>query len=146
MPQRLLKFGFGLVGIEPGETIIQFFTFSVIGAIGTCIDLACVYLAYDVAGVPFRGARVIGFVVALTTNFMLNRKFTFGDKRNGKATRQYLLFFVICTLGFLVNWLISVSLFERTAFFHEHYLVAAFLGTMGGLAINFTGSKYIAFR
>ncbi len=146
MPQRLLKFGFGLIGIEPGETVIQFFTFSIIGAIGTCVDLSCVYLAYDVADIPFRGARVIGFVVALTTNFLLNRKYTFGDRQNGGVTRQYLLFFVVCTLGFLVNWFISVALFERTASFHEHYLVAAFLGTMGGLTINFTGSKYIAFR
>lgn len=146
MPQRLLKYGFGLIGIEPNEAVIQFFTFSIIGAIGTCVDLACVYLAYDVAGAPFRVARVVGFVVALTTNFLLNRKFTFGYRRGGGVMRQYFLFFAICTLGFLVNWIVSVSLFERTAFFHEHYLAAAFLGTMGGLAINFTGSKYIAFR
>ncbi|HNU91658.1 MAG TPA: GtrA family protein [Spirochaetota bacterium] len=146
MFQRLFKFGFGLVGIEPGETLIQFLTFSIIGTIGMVVDLLFVFLAYDVAGVPFRIARVVGFIVALTTNFALNRRFTFRDKNNGNLIRQYSLFFVICSIGFLINWVISVSLFEQTTFFHEHYLLAAFFGSMGGLAINFTGSKYIAFR
>ncbi len=86
-----------------GETIIQFFTFSIIGAIGTCVDLACVYLAYDIADIPFRGARVLGFVVASRPISCSTGMFTFGDKRNGGAMRQYALFFVICTLGFLVN-------------------------------------------
>ncbi len=146
MPQRFIKFGFGLVGIDPPESLVQFVVFSMIGSIGMCVDLSCVYLAYDVAGIPFRYARVIGFVIALTNNFFLNRKFTFIRFEARNIFRQYIVFFSVCTIGFLVNWSISVFLYENTVFFKEHYLIASFLGIVGGLAINFTGSKYIAFR
>ncbi len=128
------------------QALAEFIKFSLIGASGMVVDLTVVFAAYDLIHLPFRIARVIGFVFALTTNFLLNRKFTFRDARKGNVFRQYFLFFAVCLVGFAVNWLVSVYLFEHVDFFHTYYLLSAFIGILGGMLVNFTGSKLIVFK
>ena len=124
----------------------EFIRFSLIGGSGMVVDLFFVFLSYQVLSLPFRIARVIGFIFALTMNFLLNRKYTFPHAGNGNIVKQYVSFFAVCCVGFLFNWIISVRLFETVPFFHRFYLFAAFVGILGGLLINFTGSKLFVFR
>ena len=136
--QRLFHFKY--------RTLSEFIRFGMIGASGMIIDLSAVYLAKEIASFPFRIARIIGFVFALTSNFLLNRRFTFGAGRNGNIYRQYAGFFAVSVAGFAVNWVLSVYLYEHHVFFNRHYLIASFLGIMGGMTINFTGSKFLVFH
>jgi dolichol-phosphate mannosyltransferase len=136
--QRLFRYRF--------PRLSEFILFSLIGASGMMVDLFFVFLSYDVLTLPFRLARVVGFVFALTSNFFLNRKYTFPHASGGNPVRQYISFFAVCLVGFAANWFISVYLYEHMAFFHRYYLVAAFIGILGGMVINFLGSKFIAFR
>lgn len=124
----------------------EFFRFGAIGASGMVVDLSFVFITKELLGLPFRIARVIGFVFALTSNFFLNRHFTFEHGKSGNVCRQYAGFFSVSLMGFAVNWFLSVYLYEHHAFFHTHYLVASFLGILGGMMINFTGSKFFVFR
>ncbi|NLV68074.1 MAG: hypothetical protein GXY14_10435, partial [Spirochaetes bacterium] len=77
--------------------------------------------------------------------FLLNKYFNF-RKTVTHILRQYVRFFLVSIAGFSVKWYISVYLFETNPFFHKYYLFAAFIGIMGGLAINFAGSKLVVFR
>lgn len=126
--------------------LVEFIRFSLIGASGMVVDLFFVFLSYRVLSHSFHVARVVGFMFALTSNFLLNRKFTFENSDNGNPFRQYAAFFAVCCTGFLFNWLISVRLYETSPFFHRFYLCAAFIGILGGLVINFTGSKLFVFK
>ncbi len=127
------------------RTLSEFIVFSLIGASGMVVDLTSVFISYDLLNITFRPARAIGFVFALTSNFMLNRKFNFPKTGHG-LMRQYIRFFAVSLAGFAVNWTISVHLYDTKDFFHRYYLVAAFLGIIGGLLINFIGSKFFVFR
>ncbi|MCP4132012.1 MAG: glycosyltransferase family 2 protein [bacterium] len=128
------------------KTLAEFIKFSLVGGTGMLVDLTLVYLAKDKIGLSFRIARVIGFLFALTTNFLLNRKFTFEKAEEGNVYKQYISFFGVSALGFAVNWFLSVYLNENTLFFEEHYLFAAFFGILGGLVVNFSGSKLFVFK
>jgi dolichol-phosphate mannosyltransferase len=136
------------------KTISEFIKFCLIGGSGMVIDLAIVYLSmqtFMISGIipnpyRFRTARVTGYVFAVTSNFLLNRKFTFQEAAQGNIHRQYLSFFMVSLLGFLVNFSISVYLHEHIAFFNRYYLIAAFMGILGGTFINFTGSKLFVFK
>jgi dolichol-phosphate mannosyltransferase len=128
------------------RTLFEFITFSMIGSLGMCIDLSFTYVAKDIWLFPFYIARAVGFVFALTSNFLLNRRFTFANAKKGRLAKQYVSFFMTCIVGFLVNWLISVYLYYHLPFFNSHYLVASFLGVLGGLTVNFAGSKFIVFK
>ena len=96
--------------------------------------------------IPYRISRALSFFFALTSNFSLNRRYTFSNARGGNLIKQYVTFFLVCLIGFAINWSISVYLYENVPFFHVHYLIAAFIGIMGGMIINFLGSKFFAFR
>ncbi len=127
------------------RTLGEFVLFSMIGASGMVVDLTFVFISYDLLAIPFRLARGIGFVFALSSNFLLNRKFNFPKSGHG-LIRQYVRFFAVSIAGFALNWSISVYLYDTRIFFHKNYLLAAFLGIVGGLAINFLGSKFFVFR
>lgn len=124
----------------------EIFRFGAVGFAGMIIDLSCVRVAYGVFHIPFRLSRVIGFITALTSNFILNRKYNFKKARKRNAYLQYAEFFAVCIIGFLLNWTVSVGLFERIEFFHHHYIVASFIGVVCGFLVNFIGSKLIVFR
>jgi len=127
------------------RTLSEFVVFSLIGATGMVVDLTFVFISYDILTIPFRLARAIGFVFALTSNFLLNRKFNFPKTGHG-LMQQYIRFFAVSLAGFALNWTILVYLYDTEPFFHRNYLLAAFLGIVGGLAVNFLGSKFFVFR
>lgn len=110
------------------------------------IDLSITYIAKDICMLPFYIARTAGFAFALTNNFILNRRFTFANAREGNIAKQYVSFFVISIIGFSINWTISVCLYNNVPFFNTHYLLASFLGIIGGLTVNFLGNKFFTFN
>lgn len=128
------------------RTYAEFIKFSMIGGSGMIVDLTFVTISMEIIFLPFRIARAVGFVFALTSNFLLNRRFTFQKAKKRNILRQYLLFFAVSTMGLAVNWLISVYLHEQIPYFKTHYLIASFIGILGGMLINFTGSKFIVFK
>lgn len=135
---RLYKFKF--------THLMQMFEFALIGSLGMIIDLFIVYMTYGILSMNFRIARACGFTLALTFNFILNRKITFKSNGNGRILKQYAGFFIVCLLGLAVNWTISVMLFENVRFFNSHYLISSILGVAGGFLVNFNGCKYFVFK
>lgn len=128
------------------KTLSEFIKFSLIGCSGMVVDLSFTYVAKDIWLLPFYIARAVGFIFALTSNFLLNRRFTFAKAQEGNVIRQYASFFIVSIFGFLINWSISVYLYHTVPFFHSHYLIVSFIGILGALIVNFTGNKYITFR
>ncbi|OPY13826.1 MAG: Undecaprenyl-phosphate mannosyltransferase [Syntrophus sp. PtaB.Bin075] len=136
------------------KTLAEFTKFCLIGGFGMMVDLTFVYLSMQIFVIfgivsklfQFRIARVIGFIFAVTSNFLLNRRFTFSRAEQGNIYRQYLSFFLVSLIGFTINWLVSVYLYEHIHFFNTHYLTAAFMGILGGTVINFMGSKLFVFK
>ena len=128
------------------RTRTEFLLFSIIGGSGVVVDLSFVYIAKEVLSMEFRLARIMGFVIALTSNFFLNRRFAFKNSIMQNIVRQYILFFIVCVAGLSVNWLISVYLYENVSFFHNHYLIASLAGILGGTFNNFIGCKMLVFK
>jgi len=126
-------------------SLYQFLFFSFIGSTGMIVDMTTVFVTYGLLHINFKIARAIGFIIALTWNFFLNRKLTFPDSPQKNIFIQYRNFFIVCSIGGLFNWFISVYLYSTYPYFKEFYLLAVFIGIMGGLLINFLGSKYIVF-
>jgi dolichol-phosphate mannosyltransferase len=59
------------------KPLSEFLAFSMIGASGMIVDLTFVFISYDVLSIPFRAARVIGFIFSLTSNFYLTEGLLF---------------------------------------------------------------------
>lgn len=128
------------------KSLSEFIRFGLVGSVGMVFDLTTVFLVHGVGGFGFRIARITGFVIALTVNFVLNRHFTFAHVPKRNLYRQYAEYFGISLVGGAVNWVLSVYLVEHNVFFTKFYLVAAFFGIVAGFVINFIGSKIFVFR
>jgi len=110
--------------------------FSVVGASGLAIDLAC-YLGLQWAGVEHRLARLLSFFPATGWNWALNRGLTFSERARQPHLGQLARFVASSLIGLGVNvgsYAIFTSYVER---FDRHRLLAFFCGVVLGSIVNF---------
>ena len=126
------------------ELFRQLITFGGIGLSGVAVGLGTLNLCM-ILWRNFPVANMIAFLVAVTWNFFLNRRFTFKpvDK---PLFRQWLEFAIACLGGTVVNWIVSMSLYYNVSFFNAHYNFAALAGVAAGCLFNFTSSRLYVFK
>ena len=82
--------------------ITKFIKFGIVGASGMVVHFGVLYLFKEVVGInPFL-ANTIGFVTAATTNYILNRIWTFRSQEKQVAV-EYLKFILVSVIGLGVN-------------------------------------------
>ncbi|HRZ27247.1 MAG TPA: glycosyltransferase family 2 protein [Spirochaetota bacterium] len=125
------------------RTLAEFILFGLIGSICTIVDLFSVFISYDLLSIKFRFSRLIGIVFALGCIFFLNKRLILTHSLKESRIFQYIKFFGVYCLGFCISWLFSVYLYENCHFFNTHYLLAVFIGIIGGMAVHLPGSRLI---
>ena len=128
------------------QSLAEFIKFGIVGGTGAVVNLVIVFITVELLFIPFWFSTVIGFVFAMTSNFFLNRKFTFANAEEGHFFKQYAAFSTTCLFGFCVYWGVSNYLEIAMPFFHKYYLLATLIGIICGLVFNFIGSKFFVFR
>jgi dolichol-phosphate mannosyltransferase len=123
----------------------QLAQFCLVGLTGMAVDLSSLALLLH-AAVPFKIARALAIFVAMTTNFILNRRMTFSHSRGSGVIAQYFRFVATCTLGGLVSWRIAVGLVQSVPFFRGHVFLASVAGILVGTIFNFLISRHWVFR
>ncbi|MFA4852530.1 MAG: GtrA family protein [Bacteroidales bacterium] len=83
----------------------KFLKFGIVGASGMIVDFSLTYLFKEIVKIQKYVANAIGFTVAATTNYFLNRIWTFHDTAP-EITVQYIKFFIISLIGLGINTLI----------------------------------------
>ncbi len=88
--------------MELKPLILKFLKFGVVGASGMVVDFAVLILMRDVVGLPDLWANTVSFTTAATTNYILNRIWTFRsqDKQVGV---EYLKFLGVSIIGLGIN-------------------------------------------
>ena len=90
--------------------ILKFVKFGVVGASGFVIHGGLLYLLRDVVGINQFVANIIGFVAAASSNYFLNRWWTFRSHEKQMGV-EYLKFFLVSVVGLGINsgtlWLLS---------------------------------------
>jgi len=122
----------------------QFLSFGIVGLTGVVVGLGtlniCMLIWHN-----FPLANVAAFLVAVTWNFFLNRRFTF-TPTDKVVFRQWLEFITACLGGTLLNWIVSLTLYYSLVFFHYHYNFAAIIGIAVAALSNFTCSRLYVFK
>jgi putative flippase GtrA len=123
----------------------QFFRFALVGCVGFLVDCAILYAAIGFLGTGPHLGRVFSYLAAATTTWGLNRRITFGDRRDANPLREWLRFLLYNALGGGVNYL------TYAAYLHFGYpnaaapLIGVALGSCTGLLVNFTLSRQLVF-
>ena len=92
--------------------ILKFLRFCVVGVSGTIIDFGLTWLCKEKFHVPKFIANAIGFVVAATSNYILNRVWTW-QSTNEQVGVEYVKFFTVSLIGLGLNTLILYLLNEK---------------------------------
>lgn len=128
------------------EALAEFVKFGIVGAIGTVVNLICVFIFHGLLSIPYMLTLVLAFILAMTSNFFLNKKYTFLGEHRNNILKQYITFSGTCILGFVVYWIVAVGLHRIVPFFQTFYLLPPLIGIICGLIINFLGSKFFVFK
>jgi dolichol-phosphate mannosyltransferase len=117
---------------------LRVFKFLCTGAIGVLPNIAVLNLVVRVFGGSKDVGVPLGWFVAMTINYLINRTWTF---RAGKipVTTSYLKYAVGCLVGLAVQWGVMHALPTM------HYNVSALLGIAAGTVVNYLASALWAF-
>ncbi|HTO05948.1 MAG TPA: glycosyltransferase family 2 protein [Myxococcota bacterium] len=117
--------------------------FLVVGATGLAVNLL-VLTALETLGVSVPAAVALSIVVAMLSNFALNRRFTFSDARGGSLWKQLVGFMGACSIGAAINWAVTLWLVRQAP--ELPIQVAALGGVVAGTAFNYLTSRFLVFR
>jgi putative flippase GtrA len=116
--------------------LLKFIKFCIVGFSGIFVDFGTTYFFKEVLKVHKYIANAIGFTLAATTNYFLNRIWTF-NSHNPQIILEFSRFFIIAVIGLGINstiiWLLNGK-FKIN--FYLSKLVATVIVTLWNFLIN----------
>lgn len=85
--------------------ILKFLKFACVGLSGLLVDFGVTWFLKEMVKIHKYVANAIGFTLAATSNYVLNRIWTF-DSHNPAIATEYIKFLVISIIGLGINTLI----------------------------------------
>jgi dolichol-phosphate mannosyltransferase len=114
----------------------RFLKFSAVGLAGTTVNMAVLYLGYQVAGLPLLLASVLAVETAVLNNFLWNNIWTF---RQRTFALIRLVKFNLVSLGALT---VNVAvLYLLVTMLDLHYLAANLAAIVAATGLNFVGNS-----
>lgn len=148
-----------VVPVRYHKLIKQFIKFGITGAIGAVVDFGSYNLltraldwdaVINIAGMQFIAANLVSVFLAIISNFILNKYWTFRNHEQG-VLKQWSGYFALNTFTFLLNQVLTsffafqvpvlIVIFGSQA---DNAAKALAIGLI--LFVNFIGSKLFIFR
>jgi dolichol-phosphate mannosyltransferase len=124
------------------DVIKEFVKFGIVGGIGTLVNIAILYLLTEKAGVYYLISAIFSFIVAMSSNFILNKFWTFKENIKWEIGKKYFQFVLVSISALLVN---LFFLYIFTEIFGIYYIISQILAIGISLIINFLGNKIWTF-
>jgi putative flippase GtrA len=121
--------------------LYRFLKFCVVGVTGTIIDFGLTWICKEKLKIPKFIANAIGFVVAATSNYILNRVWTWGST-NEQVGVEYVKFFGVSLIGLGLNTLILYLLHEKLKL---NFWISKVFATGVVMVWNFLANHYFTF-
>ena len=120
------------------QTLIErFLKFCLVGGSGVVVDFGITYLAKEFLKLNKYVANSLGFICAATSNYILNRTWTFGSN-DPDIVMQYLQFFGFSLVGLAINNLVIYLLHGRVKWnFYVVKLIATCIVTFWNFSMNY---------
>lgn len=139
-------------------TVRQFVKFGITGTFGAIVDFGTYNILtraigwltiYNIGGIKIIAANLVSVFLAIFSNFILNKYWTFRDKSENVAA-QGTSYFVMNLITFTLNQLLTSFFIFNVAQFDvfgsQKDNAAKVAAVCFILFINFLGSKFIIFR
>ena len=88
----------------------RFFKFVVVGSFGALVDFGSFHLLMSFLGLRAEWAQAVSFTLAISSNFIWNRFWTYPDSRSKPIASQLVTFFLVNLVGLAIRTPIFTSL------------------------------------
>lgn len=124
------------------ELVSKFIKFGIVGFTGLFIDFGITYLTKEKLHITKYVANAIGFISAATSNYFLNRVWTF-ESHNPEVMLEYSQFIAISLIGLVINTFILWFLVSK---FKMNFYLAKVFAIAVVTVWNFFANLYITFN
>lgn len=126
---------------------VRFLMFMMVGASGVVVHMLALFGGLELLGLNFQSAQTAATFVAMTTNFYLNNRLTYRDRRlkGWRALRGLLSFYLVCSFGVIANVGVATLVYEENA----GRLMTGIAGAAGavmGAVWNYAASSVLTWR
>ena len=129
----------------------RFIKFGLVGASGTVINIAVLYLAQEhlLQGIADFHSRLnysiaLAITVATISNFYWNRRLTWRDRKHAAHHSAFFLFFKYVMAAALS--IVIQSLLTKWLALYMHYIVANLIAIVLASVVNFVANDMLTFR
>lgn len=119
------------IGRGQAKEVERFIKFAFVGALGFVIDIGTVVILQNTLLPPESNQKVvlansIAFVLAVCSNFIWNRLWTYPDSRSHSARRQLIQFGIVSVIGLVIRNLWINGAYEQLGQLSTSILQSAF--------------------
>ena len=119
------------------------FKYYLVGASGVLVNLGILYILKEYAGLWYLASSAIAIYISVTTNFLLNKAWTFKDTMVKQSTFfMYVKFIGISIIGMLIQLGFNYLFVDVM---NMYYLLAAFISIAIASGVNFMLNRHITF-
>lgn len=125
------------------HTAVQFFRYLFVGGLAFCADAGSLFLM-ERAGLHYLLAAAVAFLIGLTVNFLLSKRFIFTEdsKRVGR-TGEFVAYGLIGLAGLGITELI---MYLFTSVFGVYFMLSKIISTIIVFLWNFGARKLFLYR
>lgn len=141
----LFSFDFKKIFYTPTDNgLLQFFRYAFVGGWATVADWGVFALFNEVVKLHYLISAPIAFLMGLTVNYLLSKKFVFsGEKSEHAASTEFVVYGIIGIIGLLMTMIIMYLLTEFVGFIP---MVSKIIATAIVLVWNFLARKFVLYR
>ena len=125
--------------------LTRLFRFAVGGVVGFIVDTSLLY-AFMAAGLGPYVARVPSFLCAATCTWLVNRYWTFADRRTTQRSAEWGRYIVAMIVGGGFNYAAYATLLSVSATARAWPVLGVAAGSIAGMGVNYLSSHYWVFR
>ena len=121
--------------------IIKFIKFCIVGFSGLVIDFIITYISKEKLKIHKYISNSLGFVIAVCTNYYLNRIWTF-ESNSTQIFEEYTSFFIISIVGLITNNIFLYLFHEKLG---KKFYTSKFIAILLTSFWNFFANYYYTF-
>jgi putative flippase GtrA len=120
---------------------LKFIKFSLVGFSGIFVDFGMTFIGKEILKIQKYFANSFGFILAASSNYFLNRLWTF-QSTNPNIMLEFTRFFIIALIGLIINLLI---IWAMTGKFKVNFYISKLVATLVVTLWNFLINAYYTF-
>ncbi len=125
--------------------MIRLLRFGIGGVVGFLVDSGVLYALMAVGLGPY-AARVPSFLCAATATWLINRYWTFADRRSDQRGSEWGRYVAAMVAGGALNYAVYAALVANSGLVREWPVLGVAAGSLAGMVLNFISSWFLVFK